>query len=118
MLKAAFTGFCSYIVPVALLRGGRLSSAVFRSAGAFAVFTGSYRGLRGLLRELSHAKGPSVLPPQFAAALKRWSPALAGALAAVLGNALDPSWSSSIFVIWLFIRAIRMHMPSLPGAGE
>ncbi len=44
VLKAAFTGFVSYLLPVALIRGGKLGQSVVRSAGAFAIFTGSYRG--------------------------------------------------------------------------
>jgi hypothetical protein len=132
VLKAGFTGFVSYIVPIALFRlvclvmivpmlsltlmvvtrGGKLSESVFRSATAFAVFTGSYRGLRGVIRELTHAKGPNILPVQYANVVDRWSSFIAGGLAGLLGNAIDSSWSGSIFVIWLFIRAIRLHLPS------
>ena len=74
VLKSAATGFVSYILPAALLRGGRFSSAILRSASAFAVFTGGYRAVRGALRELSHSKdGPTMLPPQFADVLQRHS---------------------------------------------
>lgn len=113
VLKAGFTGFVTYIVPMALFRGGKLSESVVRSAGAFAVFTASYRGLRAVMRQMTHANGPTVVPPHVVDVMDKWSPAIAGALAATLGNAYDSNaWSGSIFVIWLFLRAVRMHLPS------
>ncbi len=64
------------------------------------------------MKALSNSNGPTLVPPQFAGALTRWSPAIAGALSAAMGNAFDPSWTNSIFVIWLFVRAVRMYLPS------
>jgi hypothetical protein len=49
--QAYLVGRKGYILPAALLRGGRLSQSVVRSAGAFAIFTGSYLGLRGVMEQ-------------------------------------------------------------------
>jgi hypothetical protein len=50
-------------------------------------------------------------------AVERLSPAVAAGVAALAGNAVDPSFSSSFFVIWLFLRAVRTLevVPSHPA---
>ncbi len=49
--------------------------------------------------------------------MERLSPAVAAGVAALAGNAVDPTFSSSFFVIWLFLRAVRTLdvVPSHPA---
>ena len=114
--RQALVGFAGYVVPMTLVKRGRLSRVVLRSAAAFATFTGGYRLARVILKRLFAywKRRPSkVINPALEGHLERYSPALAASLAALCGNAVDPSYSSSFFVIWLFLRAVRT-LPFMP----
>ncbi len=96
-------------------RAGRNFFLIVVAAAAFAVFTGGYKAAVLLLKALLAARRRR--PSQFLALegqVERFSPAIAAAVAALCGNAVDPSFSSSFFVIWLFLRAVRTleAMPS------
>ena len=115
--RQTLVGFAGYVVPMALMKRGRVTRVLIRSAAAFATFTGGYRLIRLLLKRwISYSrKRPSLLlGPIFEAHLERFSPAIAAGLASLFGNAIDPSYSSSFFVIWLFLRAVRT-LPMMPS---
>jgi len=118
VLKSASTGFGGYLGAMAVLKAGKINPMLIRSAAAFATFTGGYRFLRLVLKKLCHQKtnGVFALPPEVIASVERFSPAIAAAGSAFVGNTIDPSYSSSFFVVWLFLRALRTieWMPSHP----
>ena len=118
MARQALVGFAGYAVPMAVLRKGRMTRLLLRSASAFAIFTGGYRLFRVLLRkwlEYSKRRPSKLLGPGLEGHVERFSPAIAASVASLCGNAVDPSYSSSFFVIWLFLRALRT-LPFAPSS--
>jgi hypothetical protein len=73
------------------------------------VFTGGYRLVRVLLKKYVEfsKKRASSLSVSLESKVERFSPAIAAGVASFFGNKVDPSFSSSFFVIWLFLRAVR-----------
>lgn len=91
-------GFLTYFLPFYFLRGGE--GGPTRSALAFGTFTGMYRLLRVLEGRYISDVGENVL-------IHRYGAGLCGAVAAYCGLIVDPSFGSSLFVIWWFIRSLR-----------
>jgi hypothetical protein len=106
ILRCAVLSFLAYWAPLALLRRKLRDPFHLRSALAFGAFSGTYRTVRLLVA--LHAAATNQ--PQ----LNRSAPFFAGAVGAMVGAYVDPSFLSSLFVLWWCMRAAR----TLPGVEE
>lgn len=96
-------GFLLYFLPLTLLRR-RVRADVARRAAAVGACAAAFRLVRRLL--LAHGPLLRALPSAEAAA---------GAAAAAAAAAVDPALASSVFTLWMAIRAARCLLPRVRG---
>ncbi len=99
VVRCGLLCFLTYWIPIALLRRKLRDRFHLRSAAAFGLFGALYRTVRVLVSRFA-----SQTEHQW---LHTHSPLLAGCVGAAGAVAVDPSFVSSVFVIWWGVRAAR-----------
>ena len=100
VLRCGVLCFLAYWAPLALLRRKLRDPFHFRSAVAFGLFGFTYRTVRVLISRLASQEKHNQT-------LHKHSPVVAGCAAAAVAVSVDPSFVSSVFVIWWAMRALR-----------
>jgi hypothetical protein len=119
ILRSGAVASALYVAPLVLLKRRSPNQEILRSAGALAAFCSCYRFLSAHGKELEaqlvggneKTTGtvlellPSNLKSLLHNVLSRHRTSLAAFLAVCAAIQVDPSFSSSLFVIWCFIKA-------------